>query len=109
MNAIRPAANTTPANALSRVAPLVSLGLSELEVAESVVDDSGAAVVETVEPDGEAEEVDDAAGVASAVFEVKDEAEDSLLMSMLKEVSPVYDCTVPSPDVVVSISSLEMV
>ena len=41
---IRPTANRTPANALSRIALLFSLGLAELEVVVPVVDDSEAAV-----------------------------------------------------------------
>jgi hypothetical protein len=58
IKAIRPTANRTSANALSRVAPLVSLGLAELEVVAPMVDGSEAAVGET-----EAEEADDAVGV----------------------------------------------
>jgi hypothetical protein len=88
---------------------LVSLGLAELEVVVSVVDGSEAAVGETDEADEEAGEADDAVGVEAVVPEAEAEAEDAFLVSMVKAESPVYDCTVLSPDVVVVRSSLEMV
>jgi hypothetical protein len=137
VQAIRPIANRTPANALSRVAPLVLLGLAELEVVVPMVDGLEAAVGETDEADEEAEEADDAVRVEAVVPEAEAvvpeaeavvpkaeavvpkaeavvpkaeaEAEDVFWMSMVKAESPVYDCTVLSPDVVVVRSSLDMV
>lgn len=123
VQAIRPIANRTPANALSRVAPLVLLGLAELEVVVPVVDGVEAAVGETDEADEEAEEADDAVRVEAVVPEaeavvpeteavvpeVEAEVEDAFWMSMVKAESPVYDCTVLAPDVVVVRSSLDMV
>jgi hypothetical protein len=85
---------------------LVSLGLAELEVVVPVVDGSEAAVGEIDEADEEAKEADDAVGAEVVVPEAEAEA---FLMSMVKAESPVYDCTVLSPDVVVVRSSLEIV
>lgn len=84
-------------NALSRVALLVLLGLAELEVAVPVVDGL------------EVEEVGDAVGVEVVAPEAEDEAEDASLMLIVNPESPVYDCTVLPPDVVVVRSSLEIV
>ena len=67
-----------------------------------MLDGSGASV-------GETGEADDAVEVEAVVPDVEVEAEDAFLMSMVKSGSPVYDCTVPSPDFVVVMSSLEMV
>jgi hypothetical protein len=78
------------------------LGLAELEVVVSAVDSSEAAV-------GETDGADNAVGVEAVVPEAEAEAEDAFLISMVKADSPVYDCTVLSPDVVVVRSSLEMV
>lgn len=85
---------------------MVSLGLAELEVVVPVVDGSEAAVGEIDEADEEAKEADDAVGAEVVVPEAEAEA---FLMSMVKAESPVYDCTVLSPDVVVVRSSLEIV
>jgi len=109
LKAIRPIANRTPANVLSRVALLVSLRLAELEVVVPVVDGSEAAVRKTDKADEEAEEADNAVGVEAVVPEAEAEAEDTFLMSMVKAESPVYNCTVLSPDVVVVRLSLEIV
>ena len=57
----------------------------------------------------EAEEADDAVGIEAVVPEAEAKAEDVFLMSMVKADSPVYDCTMLSPDVVVVRSSLEIV
>lgn len=111
MKAIRPAANMAPANALSRVAPLVALGLGELEVVGPVADGSETAVEETDEADRVAERDDSAVEIEAVVLvpEAEVEAEDAFLTSMVKEVSPPYICTVRLPDVVVVRSSLGMV
>lgn len=74
-----------------------------------VVDGLGEVVGETDETDEEAEEGDDPVGIGVAVPEAEVEADDASVMSMVKVESPVYDCTVLAPDVVVVRSSLEMV
>lgn len=71
-------------NALSRVPPLVSLGLAELEVVVPV----------------DEEEADVVVGV---------EAESASLTSIVKVESPMYSCTLLSPTVVVVRSLLERV
>jgi hypothetical protein len=88
---------------------LISLGLVELEVVVPVVEGLEAVVGEIDEVDEEVEEADDAVGVEVVVPEVEAEVEDAFLMSMVKAESPVYDCTVLSPNVMVVRSSLEMV
>lgn len=97
MKAIRPTPNITPANALSRVAPLVSLGLAELAVVVGFVVDGVEVVVEEIDEVGEEAEGDvEAVAIEVIVLvpEVEAEAEDAFLTSIVKEVSPLYDCTV---------------
>lgn len=78
-------------NALSRVPPLVSLGLAELE-----------AVVPVDE-----EEADVVVGVEAVVPEVG--ATSAFLTSIVKVETPMYSCTLLSPTVVVVRSLLERV
>lgn len=100
--------NRAAVDALSLIAPLVWLGLVELDVAEPVVDGDDSMVDVSVVV-GATDEVDAVAVLEAVVPDGEPEGEDAPLASMVKSGSPAYDCSSLSPDVSVFRSSLEMV